>query len=247
VRGLAAALRFLTVLPVPGKLGAEGRDLAAAPVWFPVVGVLIGAVSAGWAWLAYRLAPGPVAAVLVVGGLLAISKGLHLDGLADTADALLSSRTRERMLEIMKDSHVGVMGVGAVVLVLALKITALGALPPERAVLAAFLMPVAGRCAMLMLMGALPYARPEGGLGGFFGMGRRPLLAVWGVVALVGVGVIVGREAGLAAAGGTVLLAALLIWDLRRVLGGATGDTVGASCELAEVIPALVLAVAAMR
>jgi adenosylcobinamide-GDP ribazoletransferase len=243
VRGLAAAVRFLTVLPLPGRLGTEARDLAAAALWFPVVGALIGAACAGWAWVAYRLAPAPLAAVLVTVGLLAVSKGLHLDGLADTADALLSSRTRERMLEIMKDSHVGVMGVATVVLVLALKITALGSLPPERAVRAAFLMPIAGRCAMLMLMGVLPYARPEGGLGGFFGMGRRPLLALWGVVALAAAGALVGRETGLAAAGVTVLLAALLSWELRRVLGGATGDTVGASCELAEVIPALVWAV----
>jgi adenosylcobinamide-GDP ribazoletransferase len=139
------------------------------------------------------------------------------------------------------------MGVVAVVLVLALKITALGSLPPERAVRAAFLMPVAGRCAMLMLMGVLPYARPEGGLGGWFGMGRSPLVTVWGIVALAAAGLLVGREAGVVAAGVTVLLAALMIWELRRVLGGATGDTVGASCELAEVIPALVWAVVGMR
>jgi adenosylcobinamide-GDP ribazoletransferase len=133
--------------------------------------------------------------------------------------------------------------VAAVVLLLALKITALAGLSPERAVRAAFLMPVAGRCAMLMLMGVLPYARPEGGLGGFFGMGRRPLLAVWGIVALAAAGALVAGTTGLVAAGVTVLLAALLCWELRRVLGGATGDTVGASCELAEVIPALVAAV----
>ncbi len=243
MRGLATALRFLTVLPLPGRLGASAEELAGSVFWFPVVGVLIGLGSGGLAWVAFRFAPPAVAAVVVVIALAAVSKGLHLDGLADAADGLLSSRSRERMLEIMKDSHVGVMGVLALLAVLGLKVTALASLGAEWAWVAALLMPVAGRGAMTMLMGTLPYARPEGGLGALFALGKDPVVAGWALVVLLGVGLVAGREMGLMAGGLTAGVAAVFGWHVRRVLGGMTGDTLGAVCELGEVVPVVTMAI----
>ena len=247
MRGLAAALRFLTVLPLPGRLGASGEELAGSVPWFPVVGVFIGLGAAGVAWLAFRFAPPAVAAVLVVIALAAVSKGLHLDGLADAADGLLSSRTRERMLEIMKDSRIGVMGVLALLAVLGLKVTALASLEPGQAWAAALLMPVAGRCAMTMLMGVLPYARPEGGLGALFALGKNPAPAIWALLVMMGVGLAVGHGMGLVAMGMAAGVAAVFGWQVRRVLGGMTGDTLGAVCEIAEMVPVVAMAMWAGR
>ncbi len=242
MRGLLAALRFLTVLPLPGKVGTSAAELAGSAPWFPVVGLLIGAAAAGFAEGVYLGAPPLVAAVLVVIALGAVSKGLHLDGLADSADGLLSSRNRERMLEIMKDSHLGTMGVLALLAVLGLKVAALASLPPERVWVAALLMPVAGRSTMTMLMGLLPYARPEGGLGGLFPLGRSPWLALGALGALLVVGGAVGREMGLAVAVVAAALALLFGARVQRALGGMTGDTLGATCELGELAAVLTVA-----
>jgi len=241
MRRLLAAVRFLTILPVPGTCGCGEDDLARSVPFFPVVGVLIGALVSALAFGLGQVLPPLPAAVLIVIALLTVSGGLHLDGLSDTADGFLSSRKRDRMLEIMRDSHVGAMGVIAIVCVLLLKVAALASLPSETAWRCVFLMPLAGRCALVVSMAILPYARPEGGLATVF-YGRRPKAeAVFSVAALAGAGWLLLGEAGLIAAAASLALVFLFAAYTRRKIGGATGDTLGAACELAEIAPALAL------
>jgi adenosylcobinamide-GDP ribazoletransferase len=186
------------------------------------------------------VAPPLMAAALMVVLLLCFSGCLHLDGLADTADGFLSHRPRARILEIMRDSHIGAMGVVAIVGVLLLKFAALASLPGAAFWQAALLMPLAGRCAIVVQMAVLPYARDDGLARVFYR--RRPyfpvLLAVaglavvsWGILGLRGLAVWVA------------CMAASLIFSayVYRKIGGATGDTFGAVCELVEVLPALTL------
>jgi adenosylcobinamide-GDP ribazoletransferase len=186
------------------------------------------------------------ASVFVVLVLVAASAGLHMDGLADTADGLLSSRPRARVLEIMRDSHIGAMGVIAVVGVLLLKVTLLSSIVDGssrwRMVLLA---PVAGRCALLLVMSVFPYARQEGGLATVFQPGHRRavLLAVWSVVVLFVTGWLCASYRGLAIAGASLAGALLLGWYVRRRIGGYTGDTLGATSELVEILPFLVAAI----
>ena len=230
-----AALRFLTIVPIPGQVGTDSYSLAASTPWFPLVGLLIGLVCAPLAWLLWWLLPHAVAAVLVTSLLFAFSGGLHLDGLADTADGLFSARSRDRMLAIMRDSRIGAMGVIALIMLLLLKTTALASLDMDRLLAAVVLAPVAGRCAILFMMALLPYARPEGGLGTLFYSRRSRLVGVWGVVFFLACALLVTGPAGLAVAGLTLLLLAVLALFLKCRLGGATGDTLGAACELAEL------------
>jgi adenosylcobinamide-GDP ribazoletransferase len=240
MRRLLAALRFLTILPVPGTWGTAEEDLAGSVPWFPVVGLLLAALAAAAAW-ALSAAPPMVAAAAVVVLLLGFSGCLHIDGLADTADGLLSSRPRERALEIMKDSHAGVMGVTSIVCVVLLKFAALASLPAGEFWRAVLLMPLAGRTALVVHMAILPYARP-GGLGDVFYRRRPRWAAVWAAILLAVVawnvlgwrGVIVW----------SACLAAALAFSayVYRRIGGATGDTLGAVCEILEVVPALTLA-----
>lgn len=122
--------------------------------------------------LAWGAPPLVSAAVLVV-VLAGFSGCLHLDGLADTAEGLLSSRSRERMLEIMQDSHIGVMGVVAIAGVWLLKFAALASVTAQELWAAALLMPVAGRCAMVVQLAILPYARATGLASVFYGRSRR--------------------------------------------------------------------------
>jgi adenosylcobinamide-GDP ribazoletransferase len=240
MKHLAAALGFLSVFPLPARW-QEQAALARSLPYFPVVGLVFGAVAAALAaGLAELLPPAPAGVLLVI-ALALLSGGLHVDGLADTADGFFSSRPKERILEIMRDSRTGAMGAAAVASVLLLKYAAVASLPPHWFVRGAFLMPLAGRCSLLLAMIWLPYARPGGGLATVFGS-ARPWHALWAVVLLGGSSWFVATWRGLAAAALVIIVTALLSrWSWRKI-GGYTGDTLGATCEIIEAIPALVLA-----
>ena len=116
--GLLAALRFLTILPLPGGGAADERTLGRATGWYPLAGLVVGAILAGGWLLALRLWSASAAAAAGVILWAIVTRGFHLDGLADTFDGIGGGATRERRLAIMKDSRVGVFGVLAVALCL---------------------------------------------------------------------------------------------------------------------------------
>lgn len=163
-----------------------------------------------------------------------------MDGLADTADGFFSSRRRERMLEIMKDSRSGPMGVMAVVSVIVLKCAALASTPTAFRWSVLFLTPLAGRCALVLQMSMLSYARTEGGLASVFSPKRW--MIPMAVSVLAAVSFLAAGLAGLTAAAASVAVTFLFSLWCRRKIGGFTGDTLGAACELAELTPALVAA-----
>jgi adenosylcobinamide-GDP ribazoletransferase len=240
-----AALRFLSVIPISGNFGTSEEELASSVPFFPLVGLFFGCIALPVSWgLSVVLPPG-VTAVLTVFLLLAFSGGLHLDGLADTADGFFSSRPRERMLEIMRDSATGAMGVIALVLLLSLKIACLADLAAagNKLFLVVLLMPVAGRVAILLLMALLPYARPEGGLGALFknsfatNQARLRALAV--VLVFTGIFWVAAGAQGILAVCAVLLITAVFAHFCRQKIGGVTGDTLGAACELAEATVAL--------
>jgi len=142
----------------------------------------------------------------------------------------------------MKDSHVGAMGVIATVCVLFFKVAVVASIPSGELWRGVILMPLAGRCALVISIFALPYARPEGGLGTVFYRRRSVVAAVWAVAILAGVGWLAAGWAGLIAAAGAVVVTLLFAAWCHRRIGGTTGDTLGAACELGELAPALALA-----
>lgn len=238
MRHLRQALQFMTVLPA-GR--TAGFDAVAMTAWFPAVGLLLGLLLALLDALALRLWSATTAAVVDVVALALLTGALHLDGLGDTADGLFSHRPPERMLEIMKDSRIGVMGVVAIGSVLALKWAGISSLGADRA-LVLFLVPAYGRAAILCAMRLLDYGRPEGGTGKpFF---AQPIGArhFWGVAATIALSLALGRRA-LFLNAVFILLTATVITYYKKRLGCLTGDMLGA---LAEVIEAgLFLAAAA--
>ena len=238
----SAAFRFLTIIPLPRAFGTDLEDLKGALPFFPVVGIVLGLVSGAIAWLVWQFLPPLVAAVIVTFVLLSFSGALHLDGLADSADGFFSCRERIRMLEIMRDSRIGVMGVIAVVMVLLLKVSVLSGLERNDAVRAALMMPIAGRSALVMMIFLLPYVRKEGGLG-------SPFYSKWVGWSLL-LTLVVFFVAGFATMGMKGIVSVLVVMFVvflfsrmcHRKIGGATGDTLGASCEISEtVLPFLLL------
>ncbi len=241
MKSLVAAIQFLTIFPFPSNLKCEEEHLNRSVPFFSFIGLIIGLVIATFDYGMSFLLPTLPASVIVIILFIGVSGGLHIDGLADTADGFLSSRTKERVLEIMRDSHIGALGVVVVVLVILLKITALASIVGPLRWGTIVLMPMTGRCSFLIQMALLPYARGEG-LARAFLKKKIPLQLLGTLIFLSAVAWLLLGKIGL----GSVLLSfmAMLIfsWYCRKKIGGLTGDTLGASCELTEIIPALVTA-----
>ena len=242
LRALAAALSFLTVFPLGRWLVLDGDDVARAGPAFPLVGAGIGAAVGG---IAAALA-GPLSPLLAVA--LALTAGtvltgaLHLDALADTADAL-GARSRERALEIMRDHAVGAYGAAAIALGLLVKAATLTTLVQQQHVLRfAVVAGALSRATPVVLAAWLPYARPGGGAGAPLTNGGRSRAAVAAAVALAVAAALAGVD-GLAAAACAAGVAVPFGITCRRWLGGATGDTLGAAVELSESV-VLVAAIA---
>lgn len=233
------ALRFLTIIPVSWRAADDPHQFNKCLIFFPIVGALIGVVGCLGAYGLGLFFPQQVVAVVSLIYLAFISGFLHLDGLSDSADGLLSARPQEDCLRIMKDSRAGAMGVIVVVCLMLAKYSGLSSMASDKFYLALFFMPLAGRSAILFSMARLPYARPEGGLGSLFYSDRSRNAAIAAFLSLLIL------LAALAPAQLFVVLAAILAinvifgkWCQSR-LGGATGDTLGAVCELTETITLL--------
>jgi adenosylcobinamide-GDP ribazoletransferase len=243
MRPLFAALRFLTPAPIPASWAGGKRELSRAKYAFPIVGLMIGGAAAAVCFGLDRVLPPLPASAILVFLLIAASRGLHMDGLADTADGLFSSRPREQVLAIMRDSRTGAMGVMAVVLVIVLKTALFTAVAPESARWRiALLIPLAGRCALLVTMALFHYARAEGGLATAFSVRgvSRWVLGAWTLVVLLAAGWLIAGDQGLVAAAASVGAGLAVGLYCRRRIGGYTGDTLGATSELVECVPALV-------
>jgi adenosylcobinamide-GDP ribazoletransferase len=239
MRKFFAAIRFLTVLPVPGGWGGDEKTLARSVSYFPLAGLVIGLIAAGFDYavgLAVPLLPASTLTILV---LIGLTGGLHMDGLADTADGFFSARPRDKMMEIMRDSRTGVMGVLAVVFVVLLKVTLLADISVSSRWVMILIMPLAGRAAVIALMTALPYARPQGGLATLFAGSRSWLHVLWAWVLLFAVAGGLAQGIGFAAAFLALVITVFFILYNRGMLGGYTGDTLGAVCELVEMAPLL--------
>ena len=230
------ALSWLTVLPVrsgPVDAAAARRAIALAPL----VGLLLGLVAAGvLVVLDLAGAPGLLAGFLTVGLLALATRGLHLDGLADTADGLGCYGQPERALAVMRDGGAGPFGVVTLVLVLGAQATALSSVLHSGRWWAVVVALAAGRAAFaLCCVRGVPAARPAG-LGALVA-GTQPVsvaVAWFAVLAAAAVPVDLGQPwlgpAGVLAAAGLVLAARA---HVRRRLGGITGDVLGAAAELA--------------
>jgi adenosylcobinamide-GDP ribazoletransferase len=233
---LAAATAFLTRVPT-GRLAAFDRAaVARAAPLFPLVGAGVGVVAGGLIDLARGPLPAFAAAMLGLALAALLTGAMHLDALADTADAL-GGMTRERRLEIMRDHAIGSFGAVTLVVVLLFEASALSA---EGSAWSAFAAAAAcGRWAALPHAAFLPYARPGEPVLRISWTGVLLGLLVAGAVALGVRGV-----SGLAAIGAAAAVALVLGAFFRRWLGGVTGDTLGATTELAQAAALAALLVA---
>lgn len=233
---LLVAIQFLTRIPTPQIAGFDPDWISRSARYFPLVGQAVGAISALVFFAASQVWPPAIAALLAIATGVLVTGGFHEDGLADTADGLGGGQTSERRLEIMKDSRLGSYGALALGLTLALKTAALASLPPLVGALVLLTAHGLGRGAAVVAMAVLPYARgldlskwkpsPTGLSAGEVAIAL--LLAAW-PLALLSLGV---GGAGLALG---ALLALAPAFAARRLIGGQTGDVLGAVEQMFEL------------
>jgi adenosylcobinamide-GDP ribazoletransferase len=269
LEGLRLALTTFTVLPSPpGRV--DRRTAGFAMLWSPLVGAALAMVAAAVLLAGRSVFGGPVVWVhatrsaafvppllpsaLAVIALALLTRGLHLDGLADTVDGLASHKPAPQALAVMSDGPIGALGAAALVLCLLTDVLALSAsVSEQRGTQALVMAVVTGRLAMLWACTrGVPPARPDG-MGALVAgtVSRRAALA-WTAIVVIGAGVYgrldtdIGSPHGAARAAAAVVIALGVTWAVRRHvvrrLGGITGDVLGGLCELAVLVSLLVTA-----
>ena len=231
MRGLILAVQFLTRLPTPTLRDFCPEQLAGAIAWFPLVGLLLGVLVAGAAWLGGRLDPW-LGALLALATWVAVTGALHLDGLADLADALGAAHRheapraqREKLIAVLADPHLGVFGAVALFLQLLAKLVLLMLAVRASAYLALILIPAWARWGVLV-WSRLPSIKP--------GLGERFAWRVAGSLTLAWGGVLAAVSFPVVALWLAPVGVAAWHRFLRRRLGGMTGDALGAGVEWLE-------------
>lgn len=231
--GLVTAARYLTIVPIPGAAPARVDSLRGAVVWFPVIGLGLGAILVGVDRVTMLLFPSLLAALLTVTAWKLLTGGLHLDGLADSLDGLAGRDPADR-LAIMRDSRIGVFGALGLILVLLLEIVAVSELPSGLRGRSLLVVPAIARATPPLLARLFPPARSEGLGAAFAGsvdwwaaLVALAIALAMALAALHALGALVFVIAAACAAGITSFVAV-------RV-SGITGDVLGAAIEIAEL------------
>lgn len=238
-RQFLAMLQFLTRIPVKERWcdGVDLKEYSRGIVCFPLVGLVMGLLTALVWWTVMLHVGALVAAIAVVIAHIMLTGGLHLDGLADSCDGLFSVRSRERILEIMRDSRIGTNGALALIVAVVLRTALIYQMSADGLPVLALLIvtPVVGRGMMAVMMYRQAYAR-ESGMGNLFigkiseGRFGVTLLLMTALVLFIG-----GLSSLFA-----LLVTLLFVFGFRRFvasrIGGQTGDTLGAACELSELV-----------
>ena len=236
VRAAAAAVAFLTIVPIGRRVDLGGEDVARGSVFFPLVGAAIGGAVGLSAVALDDVLPVLVAAALAVALEAIVTGVIHIDALADVADGL-GGGTRERALAIMRDPRVGSFGAAAVVLDLLVKVAAvLAVLELEQPVFVLVAVWAVGRTAPLALASVLPYARADSGSGRTLTDGAGTVRLALGLALAVAIAVAVAGERSLAIFAAAVVSVLVVGLVARARFGGVTGDVLGAAVELTTTL-----------
>ncbi len=245
MRSFVLMVQFMTRYPVPVEIDFSVSRFVEGMKWMPLVGLLVGLPGALSVVLLTSLLGQEVAVLFAIIMMICVTGGLHLDGIGDTADGLFSYRSKERVLEIMRDSTLGTNGVIAVVLIILLKFILLKNLPIATTIIALLTAPIIGRMAITWHAAFSKYAREGEGMGGFVeqvtpgsALAATGLSFILSVVLffVVGISWHTGVLFLLVLHLTTIGWALLFARYLQKRIDGITGDTIGTTIEISEVI-----------
>ncbi|MBF6318160.1 adenosylcobinamide-GDP ribazoletransferase [Nocardia cyriacigeorgica] len=241
--GPRLAFSWLTVVPVRGPDTVDRKAAGIAIAWAPIVGVVLGASACAVLWLLTSAgASSPVAGLLAVGVLALSTRGMHLDGLADTADGLGSYGPPERAREIMKSGSAGPFGVAAIVFAIALQAFSFAAIADEERWFAVVLAVAIARVAVVAACRRGTTAAPGTGFGALVAGTQSPItISAWCLVAVAAAYFAVPAHGWLGplVVATTALTVLILVRHCLRRLGGLSGDILGAVIEITTALAAL--------
>jgi adenosylcobinamide-GDP ribazoletransferase len=256
MHALLVAIQFLTRIPIPLRIPFEHQLLSRSTIYFPFVGSIIGGLLAALTFATGNLFPDYIAAMLILAFWIAITGALHLDGLLDSADGLLSSRAREDMLRIMKDSRIGAMGTVVAVVYIALKVALIYALLNQYSLqmmgMLLVMVPMFSRWTMILSMVTSPNARGNQGLASSYQATswRQIVLATFVLLVILFFLFTFFMPLSthwiyitLAFFATSIVVCFLFSYYCYRKLGGMTGDTYGALNEIIEIVLLLMLTI----
>lgn len=241
MKRLILAITFLTRLPIPIPKNITDRDMGSSTPFFPLVGIIIGFMLVGVDRLFSIIFPPIVVNAIIFVSLIIITGGLHLDGLMDTCDGIFSGKDRERILEIMRDSRVGAFGVLGAIVIVVLKLSLLNVLPEGNRYNALLIFPMLARWAMVLGVTMFPYARKTPGLGVSFTDYAKKSYIIWSIlpVFIVSIPLLSWLSFPI------IIFMGFVAWLLGKwfsnKIGGLTGDTYGAICEITEVFALMIM------
>lgn len=234
MREFLCALHFLTIIPMGNKSTIEKSKLSRATLYFPLIGLLLGLILVGVNKLFSILALEQFLTDVILIVLLVILTGaLHLDGLADTFDALSSGKRKSEMLEIMRDSHIGTMGVLSLISTILIKVALLSSLDSGVKNVSLILMCLLSRYSLIFSMFLFPYAREEGKAKVFF-KGVNLKIFSWATLVSLLISILLLKLKGLIIFIAVLVFVFLVGKAIADKIGGMTGDTLGAMNELSE-------------
>jgi len=249
LRTFLFAWQFLTAIPLSRSThDAKPEELAASMSWYPFVGWLLGALLVAADLLLGRVFSAQVTSMILMLVLIVLTRGLHQDGLADMVDGLAGGRTAQARLAIMKDAHIGAIGATGLFVALGLRYAGLNAMPAGEHIALLIGMLVVGRWAMVVGAFHVTYARSEGGL-------AQPFLAhlswqhVWLATLTAGIALtlLLGPWSAMCCLIiRTAVVRLSTVW-FHRMFGGVTGDLLGATNEVAEILFILIVPVVLFR
>ena len=241
------ALQFLTRIPVKIKVEIQAQDYSRSMIYFPLVGLVLGLSQVLIFKAAMVFFPKAVAEILVITAYIFLSGAIHIDGLADTIDGLYGGRgNREKTLEIMKDSSVGAMGALAISLDVILRFILLDSLPILKIPMALIAMAVLGRWAQVLFTLNSSTAKPDSA-GGYFSSSLKPPMFIWASAIMLLINIFVLKPLSLLY---ILVFVSSVVWlvknYIKRIIGGITGDTIGAANEITEISILLWMSTAAI-
>jgi adenosylcobinamide-GDP ribazoletransferase len=238
ITSFLAAIQLLTSIPVRLKRELTPKQLGQATLWFPLVGLGIGGILAGFNWVFNLILPSSVTNILLIIALVIITGAMHLHGLSDTCDGIAGHKTVEERWKVMRDSRTGAFGVMSIVLILLAQYIALNNVPADKMTPVLLFMPTVSRWAMVYAIFTYPYARPTG-LGKAYKEATGWLQ--FSIATIITLGIATGlyplfNVSGFLLFGGVLIITTALAFYLKYKFTGLTGDTYGAINEVAEVM-----------
>ncbi len=232
------AVQFLTRLPVPNGVAFSSERMSAATRYYPFVGLIIGALTAGVFFVATILLPNSISIIIAIAAAMMLTGAFHEDGLADTFDGVGGGVTKERALAIMKDSRIGVYGAAALVMVMLIKLAALTAMAPQMAIIGLVSAHCLSRYSSVVVIATSQYVREDG-----TGKHTAPGISAVGfavatmtaIITLTAIGFWLSPWAALSSLLGLCFGHVLMRLFFERKLGGYTGDTLGAVQQMSEI------------